>query len=270
MNILAIGPGLSTKLATKKKGQKILAFQGTFPNCHEKLGIIPDIWFSADPHAYIEGFEYLLKDERKDLLDMIILVPSYFNSSFAEYRRYCGTTPLMRIDNGWSVFMNLMKKVSEKYKIEEIKCTTTKYIKNNSQNFPDEDIFTDAAYYRFMHPEVIIGSIEFDSESVIGLRYHWGLENKLSSAVLPICYALGAKDIYILGFDMFGPRFYSDDDRHPWSDESQGKEMEKSLEIPLNILKKWLQWKELHGMSIYTSAPDNMSYLNRVLPFKEV
>ena len=69
---------------------------------------------------------------------------------------------------------------------------------------------------------------------------------------------------------MFGPRFYNDDDRHPWSDESQDSAVEKSLEIPLNILKKVLQWKELHGMNIYTSAPDNMSYLNRVLPFKEL
>ena len=268
MDILVLGPGESTLCAAsaieKKKDMKVMAFQQSFPNCYTKLDIVPDFWFSADPFAFVEGLCMLLTEDDERLKDMEILVPSFFLKDLNEYRRYCGTTPVMRAQNGWATFSSMLDAVSKKYKVREVKCTSTKYISNNPSSVP-EDIFSEEAYYRFMHPEAIMGTIKFDSETVSGLQYMWGLENKLSSAIFPMCYSLRAKNVYVLGFDMQGPRFYSKDDRHPWTDESQ-TDKEKSIQIPLAMIKRWRQWENLHGMNIYSIAPEQLTRLSDVLP----
>ena len=268
MKIVTIGPGLSSleyKDALSRTSCEKFAFQEVFPNCVEMLGVIPDYWMSADPYAYLPGFETLLKEETDKYKNIKILVPSFFKGSLVEYRRYCGTTPLMRMNGGWQLFSDLLKRVSERYNVIYLDATTTKNIKLFS-TIVDEDIFSEEAYYRFMHPQTIYGSIEFDSESVIGTNYKWGLENKLSSYVLPTCYHLGAREVYIVGFDMQGPRFYSDIARHPWNDETQKEDVAK---IPLKILQKWIQWSELHGMDITSIAEDKHTKINSVIKYKK-
>jgi hypothetical protein len=127
------------------------------------------------------------------------------------------------------------------------------------------DIFDTNAYMRFMSEKIIFGTVPFDSESVIGDKFKWGLENKLSSHLFPLCYHLGSKEVYIVGFDFQGPRFYSDVERHPWNDETQSNNI---VEYPLNIIKKWIEWKNLHGMKVFNSADGSLSLLSRVLENK--
>ncbi len=89
----------------------------------------------------------------------------------------------------------------------------------------------------------------------------------MSSSVLPICYQLKAREIYVIGFDLYGPRFYSDDDRHPWNDETQGKDVTK---FPLQIIEQWVRWAHYHRMKIYSASSPDETLLSRVLPTKNV
>ena len=122
-----------------------------------------------------------------------------------------------------------------------------------------------------MHDEVILGSIPFDSESVIGTRHHWGLENKLSTQAFPLAYMLGYKEVYVAGFDLVGSRFYDNNVRHPWDDDLL--DQRNMQQIPLEFIKKWADWAPLHGMKLYSVVEDQYTLVNSVLaykPFEEV
>ena len=270
--ILLLGPGHSIsqhkdEILSLKQNIKILAFQGVFPHCYTHFGLIPDYWFSADPNAWIEGFEFLCSlgpEQQKAFKDIKILIPDHSSKTYADFRMYCGTTPLGRIPGAWSKYLALIDKLEDcGFSIQILSCTTTKYMALN--NAGAYDIFDTNAYMRFMSEKIIFGTVPFDSESVIGDKFKWGLENKLSSHLFPLCYHLGSKEVYIVGFDFQGPRFYSDVERHPWNDETQSNNI---VEYPLNIIKKWIEWKNLHGMKVFNSADGSLSLLSRVLENK--
>ena len=269
--LLVLGPGHSViaqqELIREKRDEyKILAFQATYPHCKTMLNIEPDYWTASDPYGFIEGLQYI--NDEKIKKTTTILFPSLFDKDEHNYRKYCGTTPLLRQPNGWKSFKTLLSNALRYRNMRTIPMTSTKFIKTSSTNKDlQSDIFGSEAYYRFMHDEVILGSIPFDSESVIGTRYHWGLENKLTSAVLPISYFLKAKQVYIMGFDLFGPRFYSDDARHPWNDETQASAATK---IPLDIVSTWRDWKEIHGMDLYSASNPDDTLLSKVLETKKL
>ena len=269
--IIALGPGHSVtgqaqKIRDSRKEYKILAFQRTYPHCKEILGIQPDYWFATDPYGFIEGMESMISKKQK--VDLEILVPSFFVGDVQQYRKYCGSSPLLRETGGWEKLQNYIKQVSNYCKVTKVQTTSTKFIGTLSKNQDLQDnIFGKDPFYRFMHDEVIIGSVPFDSESVVGSRFTWGLENKLSSSVFPICYYLRATEVYVIGFDLYGPRFYNDDSRHPWNDETQ---MSDVVKIPLDLIKAWTEWKDIHQMNIYSASEKDETLLSKVLETKKI
>ncbi len=269
--LLVLGPGHSVTaqadlIREKRVEYKILAFQRTYPHCKTLLDIEPDYWTASDPYGFIEGLQYIEKEKIKK--QTTILLPSMFEKDEKNYRKYCGSTPLLRQPNGWQTLGMLLAEALKYRNIKTVPMTSTKFIRTLSTNKDlQNNIFGKDAYYRFMHDEVILGSIPFDSESVIGTKYHWGLENKLTSAVLPISYFLKAKEVYVMGFDLFGPRFYSSDARHPWNDETQ---IEDAARIPLDIVSIWREWQDVHGMKIYSASNEDETLLSKVLETKKI
>ena len=265
-----LGPGASLSHYTKElenlRDTSVMAFQNVFPHCVTHFKIIPQYWFSADPNAWMGGFEFLCgltPSEQEKYKQMKILIPQYAATSFAEFRLFAGTTPLGRQPGGWERYLWLLGQLKNAgFNIEIIPCTTTKRIHSTSE-LTDQDLFGETAYRRFMHHEPVLGTVAFDSESVLGERFKWGLENKLSSAVFPIAYYLGFKKLYIGGFDLKGPRFYSSDTRHPWNDETQNEDVHR---FPLGLIKRWLEWAPLHGMELYSVVDPAQTLLSEALP----
>ena len=268
-----LGPGHSLSRheeyirALRSDDHKVFAFQRVFPNCVRHFDLVPDYWFSADPFPWLEGFEYLASlppDQIELYKKMTILIPSYANDTYAHFRMYTGTTPLGRLEGGWERYRTLKQHLLDSgFNIKVLPCTTTKYLSVNGGG-QYGDIFESEAYIRFMNPKIIFGTTEYDSESVIGDQFKWGLENKLSSNVFPVAFHLGYKELYIAGFDFKGPRFYNDDARHPWNDETQkGKNLFK---YPLELINKWLDWYPLHGMTIYSVVNEEYTMLSHVMP----
>ncbi len=264
-NISLLGPGKTTLDFSEKKGFEVLAFQEVFPNCIEHLQIIPNYWVCGDPNSYILGMKYLLQNLKNEKLKKTkVLIPKIFTKDISHYRRFCGTTPLIRRQGGWEEFKDLAKQVSKHYVVDYVPTTSTKYIKLFGTNKDLKNLNNPGfEFLRFANKDVIFGTVEFDSESVIGDRFLWGLENKLTSVALPICYYLRAKKVCIYGFDYQGPRFYSADARHPWSDETQKNS--SSSEFSLSLLQKWLEWESIHQMKIFSGTKDEISLPNKFL-----
>ena len=260
---IVLGPGhsvrsMATRIKDNSEKYNILAFQRTFPHCLTVLGIEPDYWTATDPYAFLEGLTHIVKNKKN--IKTKILVPDIFFTNTANYRMHFGTTPLLRQKNGWETFQSLLNEVTQYCKVDKIPVTTTKFLSNKSE-LPGP-IFGEDPYYRFMSEKIILGSVPFDSESVIGTKFIWGLENKLSSSVFPICSYLRATELYVIGFDLHGPRFYSSDSRHAWNDETQKNNV---IDIPLSMIQKWNAWKNLHQMNIYSSSDPNETLLSKVL-----
>lgn len=270
MNKIAVlGPGKSSLDFKPQEDYKTMAFQEVFPHCVEHLGVIPDYWIGGDPNSYITGFKYLL--ENKDKLrgtNIEILIPSVFFEDQSSYRKSFGTTPIIRRENGWNMFQGMIMDVSKEYRVSKVPVVTTKYIKlHEKRNSELKTLFEQGnEFIRFMTDKVVFGTVEFDSETVAGSTFKWGLENKLTSNVLPTCFHLRAGKVKIYGFDYQGPRFYSDIARHPWNDETQSGD--KVVEFSLNILKTWVEWRSIHGMEILTGTKDSVSLPSHFLRYE--
>jgi len=277
-----LGPGNSVSHYTdhfdQLKDRTLLAYQRVFPNCYTYYNLIPSYWTGFDPNALVEGLEFLTtldKSLRPLFMEMELVLPHFCAGGYRTFRQYCGTTPLGRSPAAWKNYQDLVQKTKDLgYNVTILQCYTTKNIeleeKYTNPQFRDTNIFQpENEYLRFMTDKPIFGTIEFDSESVIGSRYKWGLENKLSVQAFPLAYALGYKDIYVAGFDLVGSRFYDDNEYHPWDDERQtGQDVKAAQQIPLKLIEKWVDWKPLHGMNIYSVVEDQYTLVNEVLPYK--
>jgi len=274
-----IGPGESVSLYPEQikslRLKNTLAFQNVFPHCYHMFSLIPNVWFCMDPNAFVEGFTFLNSLNQEESLQfkkMRIIIPHFSSTTYNLFRQYCGTTPLGRQPGAWKKYILLLDNLKNKgYNIDIVKSTTTKYIETSrdldSQSLGKYDIHGEDAYIRFMYHEPIFGTVKYDSESVIGDRYKWGLENKLSSSVFPICFYLGASNVYIVGFDLKGGRFYdTSQTRHPWNDESQ----KKAIDIfPLEIISRWNEWVPYHNMNFTSLVKESHSLITKVIKYED-
>lgn len=265
--ITALGPGKTCLDYTPSSGEKVLAFQEVFPHCISHLGVVPDYWFGSDPNSYLEGLQFLLANIGKIKKDIQIMVPEPFFEDISIYRKSFGTTPLMRQPGAWNFFQKLLLETEKYYTVIKLPVITTKFLSLHWRQYPDLDGLFLEDHIRFMSEKPIFGTVEFDSETVSGELYKWGLESKLTSSVLPMCYYLRASLVKLYGFDFQGPRFYSEDARHPWNDETQQKN-KNIVEYSLNLLKKWIEWECIHGMKIVTGTKNKISLPNQFLEFQ--
>jgi len=277
-----LGPGSSIAryehLMSSLREKETLAYQRVFPNCYTYYDIIPRYWTGYDPNGLIEGLEFLVsvpESERELFANMELLLPHFCSGEYSTFRKYCGTTPLGRTEGAWENYLNLIQKVRDLgYTVTVIDSYTTKKIeleeRFTNDQFKQNDIFNkDSEYLRFMVDKPIFGTVRFDSESVIGHRYRWGLENKLSVQAFPLAYHLGFKKVYVAGFDLIGSRFYDNNICHPWDDHRQKNQDAKLIQqIPLSLIKQWVDWEPLHGMKIYSVVEDQYTLINQALPYQ--
>lgn len=274
-----LGPGESINLYPEKikklQDKTTLVFQNVFPNCFSMFSLVPDYWTCFDPNSLLGGLEFLdslEESESQKFKKMNIIIPHFISGTYNKFRRYCGTTPLGRKPGEWEKYIFLLEKIKEKgYNVDVINGTTTKHIKKfeetSNNTFKQHDIYDKDAYLRFMYHEPIFGTVEYDHEGVHGSKFKWGLENKLSSAVLPICFYLKAKNVFIAGFDFKGGRFYDiSKNRHPWNDETQKQEIQ---EYPLSLIQKWSEWEQFHDMNLVSVIDEDSSLLSKVLKYED-
>jgi hypothetical protein len=250
---------------------KTLALQRVFPYCHKIFGVIPDYWNWFDANGSLDGLEYILKNHQSiDFKKMVILIPKFVCESYEHYRKFAGTTPLGRNPADWDLkYRSLLNQVEKIVEVKKFDATTTKRIALaadvKNRDLSRYDIHESEAYIRFMNDDVLFGTVRFDSEKVIGTTFKWGMESKLSSVMLPVAYYLKAKNVYVCGVDFKGARFYDKTrSRHAWGKDV--KEINPAVKYALLLISKWTEWQDIHGMTISSLAPKELSLLSNILP----
>jgi len=266
--IILAGPGQSLKNQKHKIDNfpkaEIMALQSVFPNCVDTLDMLPTMWTWLDPHGAVEGLRYLL--ENKSLLkDIKIIIPHFTTKGPEYFKLFAGTTPV-----NWKEYQRLLNEVSLLTDISVFNATTAKNINNcplNNRDYWEKSIHDDEAYLRFMGPRPVFGTVRYDGDYVVGTKYHGGLESKLSSFLFPLCHYLRFGEIYCIGFDFVGPRFYESSSSSFRSAFGQNvTEINGEIRISLSFIKKWYEWSNLHGMRFYSMALDKESPLGSILP----
>lgn len=275
-NLILMGPGesLLDKIEEIKnlKNTNILGLQWVFPYTHKLFGLAPDYWTWGDPHGATSGLKYILENHKEypEIRDMKILIPHFACSTYKDFRNYSGTTPLGRDLSLWDEYLDLLSKVSEILEVEKVKSTTTKNIFLSPQSNRDflGNIHGEESYIRFMQAP-IFGTVEYDGDRVLNSISKWGLENKVSSLMFPLAHYLNAENVYSIGFDFIGSRFYNKNlSRHAWG--RNVSDLNEKIKYSLSLVEKWIEWKDYHNMEIYSLSEDSASLLNLVVPYKDV
>ena len=114
--LIVLGPGHSVSaqaelIREKRSEYKILAFQRTYPHCETRLNIEPDFWTASDPYGFIEGLQYIKNQKIKN--QTTVLIPSIFEGDEMNYKKYGGSTPILRLPNGWKVLQEMLAEASK-------------------------------------------------------------------------------------------------------------------------------------------------------------
>ena len=290
MKLWAIGPGEST-LHYKKSLEQLsgseaqtLAFQSVFPWGYKFYDIIPTYWTWLDPNAAIEGLEFLdhLVDTAPNydaLQKMHILIPHFLADTYETFRLFSGTSALK--ETKWNTYQRLIEDVARKgFRVDILEATTVKYLQTVRGPYAATEDYCDKNFnQRFTgNFSLVCGTAAFDSETVYDMHYKWGLENKVSSAIFPIAQYLGTKELYIMGFDFVGKRFYDyGTDPENWAAQTGQQNYvagrhaaanTEQLAVALGYVQKWIDTTELHQMEIYSVIEDKYTLINSVVPYR--
>lgn len=226
--------------------KRTLAFQKTFPYCVEKLGIWPKMWVWFDPASAMDGLQYLLNHVIPHDFEIILLHPITSTTSRQECLQHIGNSAITRSDNNWAEYIDLLQQVCKRVNIKIVPCISLKYmLANNVYREPLEHLYD--ADYRFALDYVVIGN-EFS-------RQNWNVrENKLTMVVLPILEYLGYDQVFVLGFDGCGGRFYDSKNKAGvidnfsavtnWHKLAQNASMDIStvVDLPHSKLRKYIPY----------------------------
>mgnify|MGYP003565385237 CR=1 FL=1 len=253
MRILAIGPGESTQWLFSREDVKIpedvitIGMHRVFPYIKN---IKLDYWTWGDPDAAIEGLRIFNTSKNLENLPTVI-IPSYMET-VADFSANCGTSPLTfqrRVND-----INLYNSTISKLKGSKVKLVPNSY---NTKTLGKSHKIFSKVEERFSRKNNYFGSVPFDgarSES------NWAQENKFTNTILPICYYLGATEVYCIGFDNRGKGIKRS--------IPQSKNNPKIINNHLSKLRKWtVDWKDHHNMQIFSITPDRFTPNNTILDY---
>ena len=269
MDLWIIGTGESSYIYRNEIKRLInentLAFHRVFPYCKKYFDFYPSYWTWFDPDAALQGIHHILNSDDRALRKMRIVVPDFVVSNKKDFLKNTGGTPIAeKPDNRlWNSYVDSVQKMSDKLDsaVTLIPAISGKRVANNKAGFPHLRKEFQNPVVRFSYEKMIIGS---------GLRLNqlnhkkfqgWEpYENKLSMCLFPLAHHLGAKRVFVVGFDCKGGRFYKRSHKL-WKPNMMG------IKQALKYIDLWKQWQSHTGMEIYSVVEKQHTLLNQYLPY---
>tara|TARA_R110000824_G_scaffold111106_3_gene259378 strand:+ start:2519 stop:3469 length:951 start_codon:yes stop_codon:yes gene_type:complete len=281
----------------KGRGVKILCYSNSVEMFLEE-GIDFDYWFFIDPTSAFKAIKFINENFSQENKAPFTLISPYGKLGMPtddDRKQFFGVND---IDDcyelhGYKTYDDFIEEVNNlaKYKIKktiEIPFITQKFIHNTKDHSLRRfDLDNKDAKVRFKNDlnKSVMGSAEVGTQGMEIIKdYHknnkvkeafiyryinqpnvYGMmnmcENKLTMCALPVSQFLGAKNLYILGFDGQGGRWDNLDDDAGVSEDSVLNEY---------YLARWKKWKRYSGMQIYSSAQEEYTNLNNILTYRRL
>lgn len=251
---------------------EVFTFAGSFMFCVNELDFYPDYFLFIDPNSAMLALEHIVKNKHKIKTKVILLDPIHTGFSYEKFIDWYGTTPVGSGGNhgGWKRFVELTSELLKSDMIETISIPilTLKRIKNTNKN--------DKVLYNFdervKHDKVII-------KNQLDGNFN---EDKLTSVVLPVLHKMAIDDIYLIGFDCMGGRYFTKLDpyavaRYPEKGEADKSKTDYFLATTANrgmdeakkstkmFLPRWNKYVKCTNL-----VEDRYTYLNKFIDYKPI
>lgn len=251
-------------------GFEVFAFSGSFMFCVNELEFYPDYFLFIDPNSAMLALEHISKNKHKIKTKVILLDPIHTGLSYEKFVDWYGTTPVGSGGNhgGWSRFMELTNGLMDDDVVDTISIPvlTVKHIKNKN----------DTVLYNF-------GQRVNDNNVIIRNQLDDNFnEDKLTSVVLPVLYKMKMNDVYLIGFDCMGGRYFTKLDpyaisRYPEKEEASKSKTDYFLATTANrgmdeakqstkmFLPEWNKYIKCTNL-----VEDRYTYLNKFIDYKPI
>jgi len=212
---------------------------------YEKLKKFPTYYSWGDPFGALLTLRFL--NQLPTPIPTKILVPSTMSTTYEDFRKYHGTSRISQ-GNNWNEYIELIQSLANKrFNIFEIPTITTK-----QKSISVEE--------RFNSNKMAMGTIEWEGDTAESKN---SSETKLTSLLFPLAHYLNHKQLYVLGFDTIGGRFYDKIEGVP-SDPWPKHQLPQLIEN----MNTWVNWKDHHNMDLISVVEDKLTINNQALEYK--
>ena len=242
----------------------------------------PDCWFWIDPFSAKEGVKILSNRRCKKTTKAAILHPIVDVSHENQLKFLGGSNSAWVTDGGYKRYLNHVNRLKEQNKCILAPSTTLVNIheqgEENAQNLPFLNKNLDGHDWkeRFSHNTVVIGSYLGCSPSG-GKHYapnhkllRRGInlaENKCTACCLAVMEWLGYEEVYLVGWDGKGVRWFDDDEvRKPFEPSlfpSNGAGIVPERMWSYENLTTWDKWYGELGLKITSLMTDEETIINK-------
>ena len=216
----------------------------------------PTFFSYIDPGSAIDSLRLLNTCHNQTT---VLKLHPIVDTCLTTFEHYMFKTAVGRASNiTYPKYVELLAHVCDKHSSLKIPSTTIRYLKRARSPMIKRKVDGEGARFRFNPHIVMMGSDDMIhcEQSSKNMNVY---ESKLTMCILPLCYYLGYKTIYLMGFDGIGGRFFDSNLKHV--------SLPKTSQT---FLKRWVGWKNLHGMDIINLVPPPMSILNNCLPYQSI
>lgn len=255
-SIFTFATGAST-LANKDdlikfENRETLAFGHAFRFFIDHMKWYPTYWTFVDAHSTLHSLQYLVNKKIK-VRTKLLLLGDVTHKSLKLFRKHGFGKPQKSAGwdftkDGYKKYLKLLEQASKYITIQNI--PTTSYVEKYGSNIDDyskrcQQLLQDKSRVGLMH--------------VSGLKIY----DKLHVAVLPLCFYLKHKDIYMIGFDGRKGRFLDG-----------GKVLKKKRQNDNPLVRSynftaplWKKWAKEMGRNLYSMGTREHTVLAEHFPY---
>ena len=250
---------------------EVFAFSNSFMFCINELGFYPDYFLFIDPNAAMLSLEHIVKTKQKIKTKILFLNPIHTKQNYSEFIEWYGTTPVGRGNQGgWDRFRKLVSMCKSNDNIEtiEIPITTMKYLKK----YDVKNTLLHSFDERVKNSKVVVKNTLDDTFN----------EDKLTAVVLPVLHKMNKNNLYLIGFDCMGGRYFTKLDkysisRYPEKEEASKSKTDYFLATTANrgmdeakksikmFLPKWSNYIKCTNL-----VEDKYTYLNKFIDYEPI
>jgi hypothetical protein len=210
---------------------------------YEKFNKFPTYYSWGDPFGALPTLRFL--NQLPTPIPTKILIPSTMCHTLEDFQKSHGTSRV-----NWNEYIQLIQSLARKrFNLFEIPTITTKQKLISVEE-------------RFNSNKMAMGTIEWEGDTSESKN---ASETKLTSLIFPLAHYLNHKQLYVLGFDTIGGRFYDKIEGVP-SDPWPKHQLPQLIEN----MNTWVSWKEYHNMELISVVEDKLTINNQALKYKDI
>lgn len=232
----------------------ILSWGASFEYCANTLNRTPTFFSFIDPKSAIGPCKLIV--ERK-IQTRIIKFSPIVDTTLSVFTQYLSKTS-GAARNNYPEYIRILSRACAICGGISVPATTVKKLGVEKNPLYKTDLDDKDARLRFEQDKIICGMKDSLGMSPEKPDSRWMnlYEPKLTMCIFPLIHWLGYKEVYLLGFDCYGGRYFDSQLSHP-----------NMLTATRVSFPRWMEWQKFHKINFYSLMTPNQSLLNQWIEY---